>query len=150
MDEIDVLQEMKRSAIFTVVATLIGFCGVTALREIDVQKELGRRPLGDTGLTIVMTQTRSIGASIGFGDAKTWISVVDQDGVWRQTQRIHVIGPESNDWAIWSPPDRVHMRAASNLQVVDIPLKYESGTTLTHKVVVGISQAEKVGSSNGG
>jgi hypothetical protein len=130
---------MKRSAVYTVAATLLGFCGSTALREIETQKDLGRRPLGKTGLTVVMTQARSIGASIGFGDAKTWISVVDRDGIWRQTQRIPVIGPESKEWASWNAPDGVELREESNFQIVDVPLSYESGSTVTHEVVVGIS-----------
>ncbi|MEO5714451.1 MAG: hypothetical protein ABIT37_13265 [Luteolibacter sp.] len=132
---------MKRSAIFTVVATLVGFCTVTALREIDTQKELGRRPLGDTGLTVVITQTRSIGAPIGLGDAKTWISIVDQNGIWRQTQQIVVIGPQSKEWATWHASDRIELRTEHNFQVVDVPLGYESGSTLAHEVVLGIANA---------
>ena len=149
MPQLDVRQKMKRSTIFIVVATLVGFCGVTALREIDTQKELGRRPLGDSGLTVVLTQTRSIGASIGLGDAKTWISIVDQNGIWRQTQRIYVIGPESKEWATWNAPDRVVLRADSIFQVVDVPLRYESGSTGAHEVVVGITKAEQAAPSDG-
>ena len=139
---------MKRSAIFIVVATLVGFGIVTALREIDTQKELGRRPLGDTGLTVVMTQTRSIGAPIGLGDAKTWISIVDRDGIWRQTQRIYVFGPESMEWATWNAPDRVELRGDSSFQIVDVPLRYDSGRTVAHEVVVGIAKAEQGGAPN--
>jgi len=135
--------KMKRPTILAVVAALLGFCVVTALREIDSQRELGRRPLADTGMMVVMTQSRSIGASIGIGDVKTWFSVVDQDGIWRQTQRIDVIGRESKEWATWDAPDRVELRVDSNFQIVEVPLKYDSGAALTHEVVVGIAKAEQ-------
>ena len=136
-------QTMKRNTIFTVIGTILGVCGVTALRETRTQRELGRRPLAGTSLTVLITQSRSIGAPVGLGDAKTWLSIVDQSGTWRQTQRIDWVGREANEWATWNAPDRVALRTEADFQVVDIPLKYPSGSTVAHEVVIGVSPAER-------
>jgi hypothetical protein len=92
-----------------------------------------------TNLRCQIVQSRSIGNIFGSGANEIWFSVINPEGVWIQTQRIHIIGEGQTKWVQWDAPKSIKIETKNSLSVIPIALRLPSGNVISDDVVVGIN-----------
>ncbi|MGC4014603.1 MAG: hypothetical protein QM755_08835 [Luteolibacter sp.] len=118
---------------------LLTYLVVTAALHFASNRELGTLPLAGTPFKVTIRQNRSGANAIGQGATEIYCALIDDKGIWRMTQRLHVIGKHAAQWATWDHPDTLHLREKDGLQMLDVTFRFADGETVANEVCLGVS-----------